>query len=1252
VRSLLTKAIATTGLSGRARAFSGLTPAAKALAVAALAHEARESVVLYVVPADPDLETAINDVRFFLGALEALPDAIVERVVLPFPAYQVDPYRSLAPHFRVTSARARALHAAALGSARVVVASAQALMPRLSPPESVLATSFDLKPGVEIAPHTLAEILVDGGYERQDPVDEHGEFSLRGGILDVYPAGEPSPIRVEFIGDSVESIRRFDPGTQRSIETLDQFQIVPVKEPDTDGAEAPSLQHSVFDYLRASKSMRIVVAEPPDVRAQVDKWAEQIAASFEERSGDKAAGDRERRRPQELMLSWSELELRLADAVSLEELGLDSPVVSDQSSVVSDQSSVVSQSSIVSGQPALREQPITRAEGSSAVRSLHVSTQPAQEFRGRIADWIADVKQARDRNETVLFVASTQGRAERTVELLHDYEIRALPAAKADERVEGAVLVAEGLLSKGFRLPAAALQVYAETDIFEEERRRTTSSRKRSLAATFLSDLRDLKVGDYIVHVDNGIGQFVGLKQLSVGHGDIVQEFLELRYHGDDKMFVPVERLDLVQKYTGGTAPSLDRLGGTSWEKAKKKVKKAMRDMAEELLKLYAARRAVPGYQFSADTHWQEEFEGAFEWDLTVDQVTAVADIKRDMESSMPMDRLLCGDVGYGKTEVAMRAAFKAVMDGKQVAVLAPTTVLAFQHAETMKHRFAAFPARIDVVNRFRAAGETKQILEQAASGRLDVLIGTHRLLSKDVQFRDLGLLIVDEEQRFGVAHKERIKQMRKKVDVLTMTATPIPRTLNMSLVGIRDMSVIETPPKDRLAIQTNVVKFDAGIIQRAIRTELARGGQVFFVHNRIESIFSMGNLIQRLVPEARVVIGHGQMGEHILERAMLDFMQHRADVLLSTTIVENGIDIPNANTIIINRADRYGLSQLYQLRGRVGRSDRPAYAYLLIPPEDSLSAVARKRLAAIREFSDLGSGFRVAALDLEIRGAGNLLGGEQSGQIDAVGYETYMKLLEETIRELKGEDLEDDIRATVNLRIDFRIEEGYIPDMNQRLMVYRRIAAARSEEELTRVMEEVRDRYGPPPVPVLNLADYGRIRVMADDLGVETIDREGSLVVIRFRENAKVEPVRLINMVRDRADLQLFPPVTLKMDLRKPAASAPPPPAAATDALKRAHQLALSDRQRVEGSSVASRQSSAQWSGGSRQANSPPPPGIRRTPRERREPAWWTARATSGEVTAGFSKAEILKPKEEDPRAPGGILQRVEELLEDLKGD
>ncbi len=1221
VRSILNAALARAGFDARTRGFTGLTPPAKALAVASTAHRL-PSAVLYVVPTDAELEQATSDIRFFLSVLEGLADAVAESVVLPLPGHQVDPYRGLAPHLRTTSARARALHALATRSARVIVASAQALLPRVPSPEQLLSASFDVKPGLDLDPQLLAALLVDGGYERQDPVDQHGEFCLRGGILDIFPAGEQMPVRIEFIGDTVESIRRFDPATQRSIETIDQYRVMPVRE-RADG-ESPA-KDTLLSYLRTSTGFRVVVAEPDDVQAQVEQWMTQVEASYSERLSANA----NMASPASLMLTSEELEPILANAIAVEELGIDQGTLEDASSDSPDEAVKVrlkadptpdpvtpptspgrtsGLADRTSGPADRASGPADRARGpadrawgpadrawgpASAGPIIHIPCQPTLEFHGRVADWIADVRLARDRGDTILFIASTHGRAERTTELLRDYEIRALAATESADLTAGAVIVAEGLLSHGFRLPGAALQIYAEADVFEDERRRTTTNRKRSLAATFLSDLRDLKVGDLIVHVDHGIGQFVGLKQISIGHGDIVQEFLELRYHGEDKLFVPVERLDLVQKYTGGTKPALDRLGGTTWEKAKKKVKKAMRDMAEELLKLYAARRAMPGHAFSPDSHWQEEFEDAFEWDLTPDQTTAITDIKRDMEAPTPMDRLLCGDVGYGKTEVAMRAAFKAVMDGKQVAVLAPTTVLAFQHLETLRRRFAAFPAKIDMVSRFRTKQEIKEALDALAAGRLDIIVGTHRLLSKDVTFRELGLLVVDEEQRFGVAHKERIKQMRKKVDVLTLTATPIPRTLNMSLVGIRDMSVIETPPKDRLAIQTNVVKFDSSVITRALRQELARGGQVYFVHNRVESIYSMANLLQRLVPEARVVIGHGQMSEDRLERAMHDFVAHHYDVLLSTTIVENGLDIPNANTIIINRADRYGLSQLYQLRGRVGRSDRPAYAYLMVPPESSLSAVARKRLAAIKEFSDLGSGFRVAALDLEIRGAGNLLGGEQSGQIDAVGFEMYMKLLEETIRELKGEDLEDDVRATVNLKVDFRIDDEYVPDMNQRLMVYRRIAAARSEDDLARVVEEVRDRYGPPPTPVLNLADYGRIRVLADGLGVETVDRDGPLVVFKFREKAKVDPMRLIKLVREREDLQLIPPGSVKLDLTKAA----------------------------NGSGQASRR-----------------PG--------RQPAWWTARATAAEVSPGFSKAEILKPQAEDPRAPAGVLAKVTELL------
>jgi transcription-repair coupling factor (superfamily II helicase) len=1158
LRALFSRAAARAGLDKPSPVTAGLTAAAKALAAVATARTSTTVTVL-VVPTDKDVEQLTADARFFYSSLEGASDAAVEQAVLPFPSLQVDPYRGMSPHFRVAAARARVLHAAASGSARLIVASAAGLLPTVSPAQRLLRASMAITAGTEIEPQDLADLLTDAGFTHEDPVEEHGSFSIRGGIVDLFPAGDAEPARLEFVGDMVESLRRFDPASQRSTGATDQILIVPVRE----RFEDEPMMLPVLEVLSASRGLTLLVSEYEQVEEQIRKVRDQLDASF----GDAAArGHVPVLPPDGAFVSAESLVDRLTDAPRLEELAVD--------------------------------------EG-----ARHVSCQPAMEFRGRVADWIADIRAARERGDTVLFVADSHGRAERTVEILQEYDIVAVPVERAEDAHAASVLVGVGSLSRGFRLGDAALQLYAETDVFEEERH--AAERRRSVAKTFLSDLRDLKVGDLVVHVDHGIGEFVGLKQLGVrGTADAAQEFLELRYAGEDKLFVPVERLDLVQKYTGGTRPALDRLGGTSWERAKTRVKKAMRDMAEELLKLYAQRKAVPGHPFGADTHWQEEFEDAFPYDLTVDQANAITDIKRDMESSTPMDRLLCGDVGYGKTEVAMRAAFKAVMDGKQAAFLAPTTVLAFQHLKTLRDRFAGFPVNIDMVSRFRTKQEIHDILAGVTSGKVDIIIGTHRLLSKDVVFKDLGLLIVDEEQRFGVAHKERIKQLRKKVDVLTMTATPIPRTLNMSLVGIRDMSIIETPPKDRLSIQTNVVTFDAPVIERAVRNEIARGGQIYFVHNRVESIFSIGSLLQRLVPEARVAIGHGQMGEEELERAMLGFVEHRFDVLLATTIVENGLDIPNANTIIINRADRYGLSQLYQLRGRVGRSDRPAYAYLLIPPQEALSPVARKRLAAIKEFSDLGSGFRVAALDLEIRGAGNLLGGEQSGHIDTVGFEMYMKLLEEAVRELKGEDIEDDLRATVNLRVDLKIEDAYIPDMNQRLTVYRRIAAARSEKELEAVLEDMRDRYGPTPDSVLNLAEYGRIRVLADRLGVESIEREGRLVVIKFRPLAKVDPTRVIKVVHEHAGATLVPPGSLKLALDAQAGGPEGPPLRA-------------DR-RID-----------------RRGGPLGPPG--------RQTSWWTARATAGAVTAGFTKEEILKRPEGNPRGEGGVFGRLETLLRAL---
>ena len=1197
LRFLLKDAAAATGLAAPAAMISGLTPAGKALAVAAASQNGPCVVVL---PADKDIDAFISDARFFLGSLDGLGEADLDRRVLALPSLEVDPYRGLLPHFDVASTRARALHALATGQARIVVASAAALLPRLPEPETLVAVSLELKPGDDIDPMELADILVRAGFAREDPVDQHGEFSVRGGVADIFPAGDRLPVRLEFIGDTIESIRQFDPATQRSVAALDRVTVAPVREmADTLEAREADRPATVFTYFGRTPRLRVFVSEFDTVREAGDRRFTTLLDSYQ----DALARDERPLPPGRLMLPWPDVMSMLPSATKLETFASDPVIGSDLMPEV--------------------------APRAAAPQERYVSCQPSPTFHGRVPDWVAELRKAREQGETSVLVAETSGRAERVIEILRDYGVVASDISRAE--VSGsALLVTTGELSQGLRLPAARLRLYAEGDIFDEER--VGRQRRASAAKAFLSDFRDLKVGDHVVHVDNGIGVFVGLKRIDVGHE--MREFMELRYAGDDKLFVPVDRLDLVQKFSGSGNPTLDRLGGATWEKAKARVRKAMRDMADELLKLYAARKAVQGHAFPADTHWQEEFEGAFAYELTPDQATAVAEIKRDMESPTPMDRLLCGDVGFGKTEVAMRAAFKAVMDGKQVAVLAPTTVLALQHLKTLRTRFAAFPVRIDMVSRFRSKAEQAESLKNLREGRLDILVGTHRLLAKDVEFRDLGLLVVDEEQRFGVTHKERIKQMRKRVDVLTMSATPIPRTLNMSLVGIRDMSVIETAPHDRQAVQTSVLPFDPQIIGSAIAKELERGGQVYFVHNRVESIHSMAALLQRVAPDAKIGVGHGQMGEESLEKVMVDFIERRYDVLLATTIIENGLDIPNANTMIINRADRYGLSQLYQLRGRVGRSDRRAYAYLLIPPVDSLSEVARKRLAAIKEFSALGSGFRIAALDLEIRGAGNLLGGEQSGHIEAIGFEMYTKLLEETIRELKGEDLEDDRRANVNLGVEFRIDEAYIPDTNQRLGIYRQFAQARTDAEIDRVLDEARDRYGPVPESVLSLSDHARIRAVADALRIDAIERKGKTVVFRFRDSATVDPQRLLAVVNRRHDLRLVPPGSVELNL------APPLVAPSLDVA----------RDGGAGSRGVGATPGRPYPG----RPSPGRPTVHRPVAQgsSRGPSWWTVRATAAEVTPGFTKAEVLKPMPEDPRAPDGLFARVTGVMKELSDD
>jgi transcription-repair coupling factor (superfamily II helicase) len=789
-------------------------------------------------------------------------------------------------------------------------------------------------------------------------------------------------------------------------------------------------------------------------------------------------------------------------------------------------------------------------EDDATLGEIELPTRPTLRFHGSIPALTEQLKNLMAAESRIVLAAAHQGDVERLATMLREYQVpyrlgSRVPKTGSDMMLEEASYMAGDLrvpvivrspIASGVAFADANLIVFGANDLSDETDVAARPLPKKSKTAAFVSDFRDLGVGDYVVHVEHGIAQYQGLKEIDQDGLSI--EFMILEFADSAKLYVPLTRLDLIQKYRStdtGPAPVLSKLGSQQWTKTKARVRKAMQDMAAELLKLYAERHTVEGNAFSLDNEFQREFEDSFDFTETDDQITAIRAVKEDMESPRPMDRLLCGDVGYGKTEVAMRAAFKAVQDGKQVAVLTPTTVLSFQHFETFKQRFAQFPIHIEMISRFRTVKEQKDIIERVSTGRVDILIGTHRLLSKDIKFQDLGLLIVDEEQRFGVRHKERLKQLRKQIDVLAMSATPIPRTLHMSLVGLRDMSIIETPPKDRMAIQTVVARFDEKIVRSAIEVELERGGQVFFVHNRVESIYEIAARIQELVPSARVAVAHGQMGENDLEKVMLAFMRHEFDVLVATTIIENGLDIPLANTILINRAERHGLSELYQLRGRVGRSNRRAYAYLLIPAENELTEIARRRLAALKEFSDLGAGFKIAALDLELRGAGNMLGGEQSGHIEAVGFELYTSMLEAAVKEMKGEASEERPATALNLGIALRIDESYVPEENQRLRLYKKIAGASTEAAVNEVRAEIEDRYGAPPDATVYLLEAAMLRLECERIGIAQVDRKRGELQIRFMENAAVDPAHLMQLVARNAKrgAQFTPQGLLKFPLR-----------------------------------------------------------------------------------------------------------------------
>jgi transcription-repair coupling factor (superfamily II helicase) len=893
-------------------------------------------------------------------------------------------------------------------------------------------------------------------------------------------------------------------------------------------ASVAGAEHTVFDLL---PKVAVLVDEPEQTEAHLDHWWERVA-QMHQRSG---VGNLVR--PEDIYLPPEQFQERLnsLSRLDLEHLGL--TTAEEQPPIATD----------------TRESEEDHQRSSALVGGdLFLLSQPTLRFHGSVPAMVDEVKKLTAEGRRVIFSASSTGEVERLADVFSEYGVpfrlgSRTPRPGESYLDDAAYLSGEEVTTTlvkaqvphGVALPGASLVLFGTCDLFDEpEAMVARPLRQKSKTSAFVSDFRDLAVGDYVVHVEHGIGQYHGLKEIAQADGDKA-EFMILEYAEGARLYVPLTRLDLVQKYRSseGAKPALSRLGTQQWAKTKDRVKKAMKDMADELLKLYATRKMAEGHAFPPDTQWQQEFEDAFEFNETEDQALAIVDVKRDMENTQPMDRLLCGDVGYGKTEVAMRAAFKAVGDNRQVAVLAPTTVLAFQHYETFKRRFAAFPINIEMISRFRSPRQQKEIVDKVEHGKVDILIGTHRLLSKDIKFSDLGLVVVDEEQRFGVRHKERLKQLRKEVDVLTMSATPIPRTLHMSLVGLRDMSVIETPPKDRIAIETVVAAWDEKLVQSAIERELERKGQAYLVHNRVESIYEIAARVQELVPKARVIVGHGQMTEGELERVMLAFMRHQADVLVATTIIENGLDIPLCNTIIVNRADRHGLSELYQLRGRVGRSNRRAYAYLLIPPDTELTPLARRRLAALKEFSDLGAGFKIAALDLELRGAGNLLGGEQSGHIEAVGFELYTSMLERTVRELKGEVAVEEVETQLNLGLNIRIPADYIPEENQRLRMYKRVAGVETEAQLADVRGEMEDRYGPAPAAVRNLLEYATLKLLAQRVGVAGIERKRDLVSVRFAGNAAIDAERLARFVAAQRGAQFTPAGVLKFLVKKTSA-------------------------------------------------------------------------------------------------------------------
>ncbi len=1068
---------------------------------------------LIVTGSDETAKDLFNDLCFFHNLM-----GLSTASLALFPKWETLPYEGSAPHVSLIARRMKTLHHIRATPRPCLVTSTAALIQRLLPVTRFTRTTLQFTKGDIIERETLTDGLLRLGYRRVSVVEIPGEFSIRGGIIDIFSTAYLDPLRVEFLGETIDSLRLFDPSTQQSTEKLHQAIILPAREylrlenspdavsPIPADAEwhAPNLypkMDTLFNYF--TEPPVLVLDQPTALRERcTDLWSKIVEGYTRHANQDTMAPYPA---PDQLFLSWPEL---LSHTTSLSTLALEPLTTSD-----------------ASWQPVEIFPAQTPASAGLGLRGMPFS------------QTLAIIDHLREQSRVVL-VARSRGQVDRLLALLREHDMPAtewkVGAWTMPSKTKTPFYVLQGELTAGFLAMNDRLAVLTEEELFAKGARHKPQTKNK--AATFLSSLEDLNIGDYVVHVQHGIAKYQGLKRLSVQ--DFESDYLILEFAGGDKLYVPLERLNNVQRYSGGEGHTLrlERLGGTAWAKTTARIKKDIEEMAHELVDLHANRELVTRHAYGCNSIMYHEFEAAFEYEETVDQLKAIEDITHDMESSKPMDRLVCGDVGYGKTEVAMRAAFKAVEGNRQVAVLVPTTLLAHQHYDNFSERFAPFPTRVALLSRFQSSKEIKAILKDLTTGSIDVVIGTHRLIQKDVLFHNLGLVIIDEEQWFGVKHKERLKQLRTQTDVLTLTATPIPRTLQMAMASVRDLSIIETPPAGRLSIRTQVVRSSDAMIREAILRELGRGGQVYFVHNRVETMENTGAWLQQIVPDARIVMAHGQMNAKPLEAVMLKFFRQEADVLIASAIIQSGIDVPRANTIFINRADTFGLAQLYQLRGRVGRSGDQAYAYLLVPDEERLSDATQKRLTAIQQFTELGAGFRIAAADMEIRGAGNLLGKQQSGHIAAIGLDLYMQMVEQAVQRLKGEIIEEDPDPILRLNVSAFIPDDYIADPHQRLSFYKRLSSCTKIGDLALLHGEMQDRYGLTPEVVERLFEVMQVRLQAKGLCLNTIELKPRSLVVTLTPKSRVSDQAMHQLMnRYKKRVSILSPLAFELQIPQP---------------------------------------------------------------------------------------------------------------------